>query len=124
MTIASETPNPWPVPPADLKEAVRRRAQEIYRRNGKLPGRDLQNWAMAEAEILRELSAETHRAAIVVKVNGVQYVGEYAREASQGYRPGEFPSGAPAAVRFEGDKMFVIRGNGQELETTVVHRIG
>jgi hypothetical protein len=111
-------------PPPDLQEAIRRRAEEIFTRTGKLPGRDLQNWAQAESEILREFSAVTRRFAVVVKVDGVQYVGEYSPSASGGYHPGEFGAGAPVPVRFEGEKMFIIRANGQELETTVVNRIG
>jgi hypothetical protein len=117
---ASQSSMPLP----DLREAIRRRAEEIFMRTGKLPGRDLQNWALAETEILREYSVATRRFAIVVRVNGVQYVGEYSPAASGGYQPGEFGAGAPASVRFEGEKMFVIRANGQELETTVVNRIG
>ena len=43
MNAAANTPNPWPTAPRDLHEAIRRRAEEIYIRNGKLPGRDLEN---------------------------------------------------------------------------------
>jgi len=50
-----ETANPRPRP--DQREAIRHRAEELYIRNGRLPGRDLENWAQAEREILRE-SAE------------------------------------------------------------------
>jgi hypothetical protein len=114
--------NPWSAPPPDLHEAIRRRAEEIYHRNGKLPGRDAENWSQAEAEILRELSSATRRSAIVVKVDGVQYVGEYTTESSDGYTPGEFDRGAPVPIRFEGGKMFVIRPNGKELQTTIVKR--
>jgi len=124
MTTASKTSGPWSTPAPDLHEAVRRRAEEIFIRSGRLPGRDLQNWGQAEAEILREFSAATRRFAIVVKVNGVQYVGEYRPNASGGYRPGEFSAGDPAPVRFEGEKMFVVRHTGEELETTIVNRIG
>ena len=118
------TARSWSTSPPDLQEAIRRRAEEIFKRTGKLPARDLQNWAQAEAEILREFSAATRRTAVVVKVNGVQYVGEYLPAAANGYRPGEFSAGASVPIRFEGEKMFVIRGNGTELETTVVNRIG
>jgi hypothetical protein len=118
------TARSWSTPPPDLQEAIRRRAEEIFMRTGKLPGRDLQNWAQAESEILREFSAASRRFAIVVRVNGAQYVGEYSPAASGGYHPGEFGAGAPVPVRFEGEKMFVIRANGEELETTVVNRIG
>jgi hypothetical protein len=108
----------------DLHEAVRRRAEEIYHRNGEVPGHDQENWAQAQAEIVREFSAATRRTAIVVNVDGLQYVAEYNAAASDGYTPGEFPRGAPIPLRIEGDKMFVIRRNGRELETNIVHRVG
>jgi hypothetical protein len=110
-------------PPADLHEAIRRRAEEIYHRNGKVPGRDSQNWAQAEAEILQDFSAATRRTAIIINLDGVQYVGEYNRESSQGYAPGELGPSSLVPVRIEGDKMFVTRRNGKELETTIVQRI-
>ena len=114
-----------PDAPVDQHEAVRRRAEEIYIRNGRLPGRDLENWAQAEQEILRESAADSIRgAAIVVKVDGVQYVGEYSPGSCGGYVPGEFAPGVPIPVRFHGDKMFVKRPNGKELETTIVKQIG
>jgi Protein of unknown function (DUF2934) len=118
------TPRRWPTPPATVHEAIRRRAEEIYVRNGKVPGRDMENWTQAEAEILAE-SAERRgrRTAIVVNVKGVQYVGEYNPDSAGGYTPGEFAEGEPIPVRLEGDKMFVRRPNGQELETTIVTRI-
>jgi len=109
---------------ADLHEAIRRRAEEIYFRNGKIPGRDLENWAQAEQEILRESAAPTpRRTAIVVNVDGARYIGEYDPDASGGYTPGEFTPGIPVRVRFDGDKMFVKRPNGKELETTIVRKI-
>lgn len=125
MNAAAQTPNPWPAPAPDQHEAIRRRAEEIYIRNGRIPGRDLENWAQAEQEILRE-SAEppARRTAIIVKVNGVEYVGEYIAESSDGYLPGEFGAGSSVPVRFHGDKMFVKRPNGKILETTIVKKIG
>ncbi len=108
-----------PVP--GLREAIRRRAEEIYIRNGKLSGRDAENWAQAEREILDE--ASPRRKALIVNVNGVQYVGEYSLDAADGYTPGEFLAGAPVPVRIAGEKMFVIRHNGKELETTIVQKI-
>jgi hypothetical protein len=110
--------------PPDLHETIRRRAEEIYHRNGDIPSRDQENWAQAEAEILRDLSAAAHRAAIVVNLDGLQYVAEYNAANSDGYTPGEFRRGAPVPVRIEGDKMFVIRRNGRELETKIVRRVG
>jgi Protein of unknown function (DUF2934) len=117
----SSSPKPWPLSAADLQEAVRRRAKEIYVRNGRVPGRDIQNWMQAEAEVLAE-SAEPPRSrtAVVVRVNGVQYTGEYTPGSADGYTPGEFAAGGPVPVRFAGGKMFVSRPNGRELETTVV----
>ena len=123
MTAAPKSANPWPTPPPDLQEAIRRRADEIYRRNGKIPGRDLENWAQAEAEILRDfIAAPARKTAIVVNVDGVQYVGEYSPESALGYVPGEFPQGAPISVRFDGDRMYIRRPNGVELETTIVKK--
>ena len=107
----------------DLHERIRRRAEEIYFRNGCIPGRDLENWTQAEQEILREAQSP-RRTAVVVEVEGVQYVGEYNSEASNGYHPGEITPGTPVQLRFEDDKMFLLRPNGAELETTVVQRVG
>src|SRR2546423_11641475 len=114
---------PQPAQSPDLHENIRRRAEEIYHRNGDIPGRDQENWAQAEAEILGELSGAERRTAIVLKVDGLQYIAEYNAANSDGYTPGEFRRGAPVPVRIEGDKMFVIRRNGRELETRIMHRI-
>jgi hypothetical protein len=108
----------------DLHEAIRRRAEEIYIRNGKIPGRDVQNWSQAEEEIRRETEASTRRTAIIVRVDGVQYIGEYHRETSDGYAPGEFSPGASILVRLDGTKMLVKRPNGKVLETEIVQKIG
>jgi hypothetical protein len=123
MNAAAKTSDPWPTTPPDRHEAIRRRAEEIYIRNGRVSGRDVENWAQAEQEILQE-SAPSRRTAIIVKVNGTEYVGEYNRASSGGYLPGEFGPGASVPVRFHGDHMFVKRPNGKILETTIVERIG
>jgi hypothetical protein len=124
MNAAANTPNPWPTVVADRHEAIRRRAEEIYIRNGRVPGRDLDNWAQAEQEILREFGEQPARKmAIIVRVNGEEYIGEYSPESSDGYVPGEFGTDASVPVRFHGDKMFVKRPNGKELETTIVKHI-
>ena len=124
MNAAANTPNPWPTVVPDRQEAIRRRAEEIYIRNGRIPGRDVENWAQAEQEILREFGEQPARkTAIIVRVNGAEYVGEYSPESSDGYVPGEFGAGASVPVRFHGDKMFVKRPNGKELETTIVKQI-
>jgi hypothetical protein len=119
-----KTSRPEPPPAHYPHDAIRHRAEEIYIRNGRLPGRDLENWAQAEQEILRESAEPTvHRTAIVVRVEGSEYVGEYNAEVSDGYRPGEFGPGASIPVRFDGDKMLVLRPNGKVLETTIVNQI-
>lgn len=109
----------------DLQEAIRRRAEEIYIQSGRVPGRDLENWSQAEREVMSELANPGgRRNAVIVRVNGVRYVGEYKPESAGGYTPGEFGSGASVPVRFEGEKMFVTRPNGEELETRIVQKIG
>jgi hypothetical protein len=112
-----------PDPGTNLQEAIRRRAEEIYIQSGRIAGRDLENWAQAEREI-QGAALQNRRAAIIVKVNGVQYVGEYTAESADGYVPGEIAGGSSVAVRLQGDKMFVERSNGKELETRIVRRIG
>jgi hypothetical protein len=117
MNAAAQAPTDW-------HEAIRRRAEEIYARSGKIPGHDLENWAQAEQEILRESGGSApRRTAIVVKVNGAAYVGEYDPASSDGYLPGEFGPGVTVPVRFRGDKMLLLRPNGKVLETTIVKKI-
>lgn len=105
-----------------LHEAIRNRAEEIYESSGRAPGKDVENWVQAEREVL-EADAKRRRKAVVVRVNGVQYVGEYSAENSDGYVAGEFLSGSPLSVRFDGDKMFLQRRNGRELETTIKRKL-
>ena len=107
-----------------MHEAIRRRAEEIYFRSGRIPGRDLENWSQAEQEIKREAVAPARRKAVVVRVNGVHYFGEYQPDDCDGYQPGELGKGKVVPVRFAGNKMFVKRPNGKELETTIVKKIG
>lgn len=106
----------------DLHEMIRRRAEEIYFRSGSIPGRDSENWSQAEQEILGAVQPPTPRRAIVVKVEGEKYIGEYTAESSDGYVPGEFGPGAKVAVRFAEGKMYVRRTNGKELETDIVKK--
>lgn len=109
----------------EMHDAIRRRAEEIYHRNGRLDGRDVQNWIQAEQEILLEAGERSsRRTAVVIAVDGMRYVGEYAAESAEGYTPGEFASGDPVPLRFEGDHMFVQRRNGRELKTTLVRQAG
>jgi len=122
-THGNQSFNSSPIDP-DRHESIRRRAEEIYTRDGRIPGRDVENWMQAETEVLREEASDSHRTAVAVRVSGVYYVGEYSVDTADGYAPGEFAAGDPITVRFDGDKMFVGRNGGGELETTIVKRIG
>ncbi len=107
-----------------LLEAIRRRATELYRRRGAVEGHDAENWYQAEAEIIRESVARPARRAVVVNVQGVVYTGEYESNSADGYAPGEWQAGDPVSIRLAGDKLYLRRRNGRELQTTIVKRIG
>src|SRR5258708_37959698 len=107
-----------------LLEAIRRRATELYRRRGAVEGHDAENWYQAEAEIIRESSTRSARRAVIVNVQGVVYTGEYESNSADGYTPGEWKPGDAVPVRLAGDKLFLLRSNGRELQTTIVKRIG
>jgi hypothetical protein len=107
-----------------MQEAIRRRATELYQRGGKVEGRDAENWFQAEAEILRESAIHSVRRAVVVNVQGVVYTGEYESTSADGYTPGEWKPGDPIPIRLDGDKLYLRRPNGRELQTTIVKRIG
>jgi hypothetical protein len=108
----------------ELQNAIRARAEELYRQGGGAEGHDVENWCRAEAEILRETTAAFARPAVVINVEGVVYTGEYDTASADGYLPGEWKVGDRVPVRLEGDKLFLRRPNGRELETCVVKRIG
>jgi hypothetical protein len=110
----------------DLREAIRQRAEQIYIESGRIPGRDNENWAQAERELRSQRASliAPGKNAVVVKVDGVGFIGEFDKEASGGYIPGEFKAGGTVSVRFEGDRMFIRRPNGKELATRVVKRVG
>jgi hypothetical protein len=107
-----------------VREAIRRRATELYQQSGALEGHDTKNWYQAEAEILRDSAANPVRRAIVVNLEGVVYTGEYECASADGYTPGEWNPGDPVPVRLAGDKLYLRRPNGHELQTTIVKRIG
>ena len=107
-----------------MQEAIRRRATDLYRRGGEAEGHDVENWCRAEAEILRETAAHLAHPAVVVSVEGVVYTGEYESASAGGYTPGEWKAGDRVPVRLDGDRLFLRRPNGRELETSVVKRIG
>jgi len=107
-----------------MQEAIRRRATELYQRSGAIDGHDSENWYQAEAEILRESATHAIRRAVVINVEGVVYTGEYECSSADGYTPGEWRAGDPIPVRLSGDKLYLRRRNGRELQTTIVKRIG
>ena len=123
MNVAAKSSKPWPKPQPDREAAIRQRAQEIYIRNGRIPGRDMDNWAQAEQEIRRESAPPATRNAIVIRVDGTQYTGEYNQQTSDGYVPGEFSPGVSVPVRLRGNKMLILRPNGKVLETTIVKTV-
>jgi hypothetical protein len=108
----------------EVQEAIRRRATELYQLGGNAEGHDIENWCQAEAEIVREFSVHPTRSAVVVNVGGVVYTGEYEPASSGGYAAGEWQAGDPIPIRLDGDKLYLRRRNGLELETTIVKRIG
>ncbi|MFZ0416510.1 MAG: DUF2934 domain-containing protein [Candidatus Sulfotelmatobacter sp.] len=107
-----------------MQEAIRRRATELYQRSGAVEGHDVANWCQAEAEILRETAAHVTHPAVVINLEGVVYTGEYDAAAADGYMPGEWKPGDRVPVRLDGDRLFLRRLNGRELQTNVVKRIG
>ena len=107
----------------EVQEAIRRRATELYQRSGAVEGHDVENWCQAEAEILREFETHAVRRAVVVNVQGVVYTGEYESTSADGYTPGEWKPGDPVPVRLSGDKLYLRRPNGRELQTTIVKRL-
>lgn len=40
---------------ADITEAIRKKAQELYEKSGRRPGRDMDNWLEAEKMIRSEM---------------------------------------------------------------------
>ena len=108
----------------DLREMISRRARKIYEKSGKIPGRDIENWMQAETEILSERNRAVRKSAVIIRINGVQYVGEYPVGSADGYTPGEFAAGDAVPVRLVGDQMFVRRRNGKELVTTLLKQAG
>jgi hypothetical protein len=108
-----------------LQNAIRARAKQLYQQGGGAPGHDFENWCRAESEVLQESAAPAFaRPAVVIHVGSVVYTGEYDAASADGYRPGEWMAGDRIPVRLEGDKLFLRRPNGRELETSVVKRIG
>jgi hypothetical protein len=107
---------------SQMQEAIRRRARELFERSGALPGHDLENWYQAEREILQEHRAAPLRHAVMIKFEGVFYTCEYESDSAGGYAPGEWKDGQSVPLRRVGDKLYLRRPNGSELETTITKR--
>jgi len=107
-----------------VQETIRRRAAELFQSSGAIEGHDVENWYQAEAEILRESARTAVRRAVVVNIRGIVYTGEYECTSADGYVPGEWKPGDPVPVRLAGDRLYLRRPNGRELQTTIVKRIG
>ncbi len=88
-----------------MREAIRRRATELYQQSGAIEGHDTENWYQAEAEVLRESAPHLVRRAVIVNVQGVVYTGEYDSTAPHGYTPGEWKAGDTVPVRHSGDQL-------------------
>jgi hypothetical protein len=106
-----------------MQEAIRRRATELFQSHGAVPGHDLENWCQAELEILQEQAAHLVRPAVVIKFAGVLYTCEYESDSAGSYTPGEWKPGEPVALHIAGDKVYLRRHNGKQLETTITSRV-
>lgn len=102
--------------------AIRRRAEELYERRGRISGHEKEDWLQAEAEVdqAARSAAAPRSGFVVVRIDGVMYTGEYDANHSQDYHAGEWNVGERMPVRFEGDKMYIRRKNGSELKTSIV----
>jgi hypothetical protein len=109
---------------AQRREDISQSNIQVYEISGQADGRNAENCYRGEAEVLRESTLQSLRRAIVVNIEGVVYTGEYDCGLADGYLPGEWKAGDPIAVRVEGDKLYLRRPNGREMETTIVKRIG
>ena len=113
-----------PASSSSTQETLRRHGAQVYEISGAAKRFDAENCYQAEAEVLRESALRSLRRAIVVNIEGVVYTGEYECSSAEGYVPGEWKAGDPIAVRVAGDKLYLRRRNGHEIETTIVKRIG
>lgn len=106
----------------DLEQAIRRRAQELYQQRGCVDGHQLEDWLQAEAEIRARHSSASDFARIALNIGAFRYVGEYNTALSGDYHRGEFKAGDPIHVRFAGDRLFLRRPNGVELEIRIIEK--
>ena len=119
---AAVNPKPWPNSLQDLQQAIRRRAEEIYIRNGKIPGRDMDNWAQAEQEIRRESAPRNSQDRD--RASGERQRNTSANTMSQssdGYCPGRVrPGRIRSRSASTATRCSCKRANGKVLETTIV----
>lgn len=132
--------------PDALKQAIARRARELYQMRGCEEGHALEDWLRAEAEVTgkwdtqgkhsAESSSEGEKprspasggavgsksAFFNVKVDGVLYTVEYDPSRCDSYRPGMLRKGQPVELRFEQDKVYLKLPNCKELEAKVVRK--
>jgi hypothetical protein len=106
-----------------MQDAIRRRATELFERSGSVPGHDVENWCQAELEVLKEQATQLLRPAVVIKFEGVLYTCEYEPDSPGTYTPGEWKPGDPVTLRIAGDKFYLRRHNGSELQTTITKRV-
>jgi hypothetical protein len=50
------------------------------------------------------------------------YTSAYESASAGGYIPGEWKPGEPVPLRLVGDKLYLRRHNGSELETTIIKK--
>ena len=109
---------------AELRDAIVRRARELWEQRGRVDGHAEEDWLQAEAEVRRERETAVRPclAYIVVRAGKCTYTGEYDLARCDTYKPGDLARGAELTVRFEGEKMHIRLPNGRELETRVVKK--
>ena len=96
----------------------------VWMSEKRLPGAGQHVEMLSEAEMIREFTTHSGCGAIVVSVEGVVYTGEYEFMTAFDYAPGEWQNGTSIPIRFAGDKLFLRRPNGCELQIMIVKRIG
>jgi hypothetical protein len=109
---------------ADLRDAIARRARELWEQRGRVDGHAQEDWLQAEAELMKSRPVQTtpKSAFIVVKFAGFVYTAEYDPDHCGSYCHGEFRKGTPVAVRLADDKIYLRRPNGRELEARILKK--
>jgi hypothetical protein len=107
-----------------LRQAIERRARELYEQRGRVAGHELEDWLQAEAEVTQTTSPPPERkpASIVVRVGDIIYTGEYDAAACGDYTPGNLKKGQPITVLVKGDQLLINLPSGGQLVTTIVKK--